>query len=194
MTRYVASPIKRRAAHHRATLAAGIPEYASDIRPVRGRCRKGRCKSRWAVARVSIDFRDPERSDRVATLECAACGHVWRRVKVPPIVSPDGYQAVRLTLILPASAERWYSRGRWHREGDDGVLLREADIGDLDEAARAHAARAGRIADRKATVKAKREAADSATHEATMATLARLAAMDAARAAEDAAAAKREAA
>lgn len=186
MSAYRPSSLDRRAAHHAATLAAGVPEYASDIRPIRGRCRKGRCRSRWAVARVSIDFRDPDRADRVATHECAACGHVWRRVKVPPITSQAGYQAVRLTLILPASYDRWFSHGRWHREGDDGVVLREANIGDLDEAARAHAARAAKVADRKAVVKARREADEREQHERTAELLARLAAMDEARKAADA--------
>lgn len=187
-----AAGLCRRGAHHRATLAAGIPEYASDIAPIRGRCRKRSCGSRWGVVRVSIDFRDPATVDRIATIECAACGRVWRRVREPRITSADGYQAVRLTLILPATADRWYSRGRWHREGDDAIVLRDADIGDLDEAARAHRKREDALAARKADARAKREAADREAHEHTMDLLARLSAMDAARAAEDAAAAARE--
>lgn len=182
----------RRGAHHRATLGAGIPEYASDIRPVRGRCRKRTCGSRWGVVRVSIDFRDPLRVDQFATLECAACGRTWRAVKVPPLTSREGYQAVRLTLILAGSVNRWFSRGRWHREGDDAVMLREADIGDLDEAARAHGARADRIAERKAAARLAREEAEREQHAATMNLLDRLAAMDAARAAEEAEARMRE--
>ena len=185
MTRYVPSACKRRAAHHRATVAAGVPEYQSDIRPVRGKCRKGRCRSRWGVVRVSIDFRDRETVDRIATVECALCGHVWRRVSVPRLTSSAGYQSVRLTLILPATVNRWFARGRWHAEGEDAVVLREATIGDLDEAARNHAAGADRIAARKAAAKAKREAEDVAQHERTMDLLARLAAMDAERAAAD---------
>lgn len=190
---YRASSIDRRAAHHRATVAADLPEYASDIRPVRGRCRKGRCRSRWAVVRVSIDFRDPARIDRYATTECAACGDTWRRVKVPAITSAAGYQAVRLTLILPATFDRWYSRKRWHREGDDAAVLREATISDLDEAARNHASREATLARRKAADKARNEAADRAIHERTLATLARLAERDAARKAEEDAAAERDA-
>jgi len=178
--------LSRRAACHRAAEGAGIPDYASDMRPVRGRCRKGRCRSRWAVVRVSIDFRDPAAIDRMAVTECAACGHVWRRVKVPRLTSPAGYQEVRLTLILPASYERWFSRGRWHREGDDGAILRDADIGDLDEAARSHRKRQDALATRKAAARDKAAAADSERHAATMNLLARLAAIDAARAADEA--------
>ena len=182
----------RRGAHHRATLGAGIPEYASDIRPIRGRCRKRTCGGRWGVVRVTIDFRDPALLDRTATLECAACGRTWRRVKDTRVTSPAGYQEVRLTLILPATADRWYSRGRWHREGDDATILREADIGDLDEAARAYRKREDALASRKAAARERREAEEREAHAHTMDLLARLAAMDAARAAEEAEASMRE--
>jgi hypothetical protein len=185
MTRYQPSACTRRSAHHRATVAAGLPEYASDMRPVRGRCLKRGCRSRWAVVRVSIDFRDPARTDRIATHECAVCARIWRRVTVPPITSAEGYQAVRLTLILPATANRWFARGRWHREGSDGIVLRDATIGDLDEAARNHSASADRLASRKAAAKASREAAESARHAQTMDLLARLEAADAERAAAE---------
>lgn len=185
----MSSSINRRCAHHRATVAAGIPEYSSDIRPVRGRCRKGRCKSRYAVIRVSIDFRDPTRLDRYATTECAACGATWRRVKVPAITSPEGYQAVRLTLILPATVKRWFNRGYWHREGEDALILREADISDVIEAQSLYSAHAAKLADRKARDKARRELADREATERTRDLLERLAASDAARAADEARAA-----
>jgi len=179
--------VTRRGAHHRATLAANLPEYLSDLRPVRGRCLGRRCKSRWGIVRVSLDFRDPATVDRLATIECASCGRTWRRCKVPPITSPGGYQAVRLTLILPASMHRWFARGRWHAEGSDGVVLAEATIGDLDEAARAHRIKAEARADRAAKAKAKAEAEAVEQHHRTVDLLARLAAMDAEREAEDAA-------
>lgn len=133
--------LTRRCAVHRATTGAGIPGYASDMAPVRGRCLRKRCGARWGVVRVTIDTRDATRIDRFAHVECAACGRVWRRVKIPAITSAAGYQRVRLTLVLPAEAHRWYARGRWHREGDDAVTIIEATIGDLDEAARAHRAK-----------------------------------------------------
>lgn len=95
---------------------------------------------------------------------------------------------------MPATLERWYSRGTWHREGDDARELRDASIGDVDEAARDHAARAGRIADRKARAAQRQAERDAETHEATMRLLAQLAEMDAQRAADEAAAAEREAA
>lgn len=188
---YRPSSCKRRAAHHAATVGAGIPEYASDIRPVRGRCLKRRCRSRWAVVRVSVDFRGVE-VDQFATLECAICGHTWRACKVPPLASREGYQAVRLTLILPGNVNRWFSRKRWHRTGDDAVILREADMGDLDEAAREHRARADRRMAAKARAAAKRAAEDTAAHERTMDLLARLHALDAERAAQEAEAEARE--
>lgn len=185
--------VKRRSAYHRATIAAGLPTYASDMRPVRGRCLRKRCGARWGVIRVSLDFR-AEMVDRYATIECAACGRTWRRTRVPPITSAAGYQAVRLTLILPATMHRWYARGRWHAEGDDAIVLREATIGDLDEAARTHRAKSDKAADRRAALRAKREAADRELHERSMATLARLAAYDAENAQAEAEAAAREAA
>lgn len=194
MTRYRPSSCTRRNAHHRATLGAGIPTYASDIRPVRGKCRKGRCRSRWGVVRLTIDFRDPRRVDRFATLECAVCGHVWRRVSDgTAITSREGYQAVRLTLILPGSVNRWYSRGHWHREGDDAVILREADIGDLDEAARDHRKREDRLAATRQRAADRKAASDREAHERAMALLDRLHAMDAERAEAEAAARERDA-
>jgi hypothetical protein len=101
---------------------------------------------------------------------------------------------VRLTLILPAAMHRWYARGRWYAEGDDGVVLREATVSDLDEAARAHRVKADRHADTLARAKAKREAAMTADHERTLAILARLADHDRENAEAEAAAAAREAA
>lgn len=191
-TTYRPSCLTRRAACHVTAEAAGLPAYLSDLRPVRGKCRRPRCQSRWAVVRITLDFRDPERIERFAATECVKCGHVWRRVAEPRITSPAGYQAVRLTLILPATFDRWYSRGRWHREGDDAVILGEAHIADLDEATRAHRKRADSAATRKAAARARAEAAAIADHERTMSLLARLEVLDAARAAEDREAAIRE--
>lgn len=137
----------RRAAIRRACTQGGIPRYAADLVTVRGRCRHGRCKGRWAVIRLSLDFTG-ERVDRLATTECTTCGRTWRRVKVPALRSAAGYQTVRLTLLLPGGTlNRWHARGRWHRTGIDGVEVRDADLGDLDEAARAHTKRADRLID-----------------------------------------------
>lgn len=184
--RYRPSCLSRRAAARVARDAAAIPGYLSDLRPVRGKCRRPRCGSRWGIVRVTLDFRDPERIDRFSATECAKCGHVWRRVREPAITSPAGYQAVRLTLILPATMNRWFARGHWHREGDDGVVIPEANIGDLDEAARAHRKREDAIAMRKAKARAKADAEAVEQHRRTMDLLARLAEMDAAREREDA--------
>lgn len=185
----------RRSAHRRASRAAKLPLYASDLRPVRGRCLKRGCDSRWAVVRVTLDY-TAERVEAIAALECAACGRRWRRVKVPPIASPAGYQTVRLDLILPAVSRRWFARGRWHREGDDSIVARDATIADLDTAAREHRARYGRVAASRARA-AERKAAtadvpDSPAHRAHVARLAALAEREAERAADERAAAERE--
>jgi hypothetical protein len=108
--------------------------------------------------------------------------------------SAAGYQAVRLTLLVPAKVNRWRSRGTWHREGDDALEIRNADLGDLDEAASAHGKRADRIADRRAKAKAKKEAESAALAIETREWLDRMNARDAERAAEEAAAAARDAA
>lgn len=181
----------RRSAVRAACRAGGLPRWSADIRTVRGRCLRRRCRSRWGVVRVSLDFTG-ERVDRLATVECATCGRTWRRITPPPIRSEAGYQAVRLTLILPANARRWYSRGRWHREGDTAEVLGEADLGDLDEATRAHALRSDRAILAREARKAKREADEAEAHEATMALLARIEARREAEAEAEAAAAARE--
>lgn len=191
----------RRSAIRAATRGAGIPQWSSDIRPVRGHCKGGTkrkpCPSRWAVVRVSIDFRDASRLDRLATLECARCGRTWRRISAPPIRSEAGYQAVRLTLILPATAKRWYSRGHWHRTGDDALVLRDADLSEASDAIRDYRKRQdARYASRERS-KVKREAEDAAATASFQATLARLDERDARereQAAEEQAAREREAA
>ena len=188
----------RRSALRLAAESGGIPKWASDMRPVRGRCKGGTkrrpCRSRWAVPRVSLDFRDTSRVDRVATLECVGCGHTWRRIAAPPIRSEAGYQAALLTLIIPATANRWYSRGRWHREGDDAQVLVNADLIEANDAIRAWQGRVDKRAAAQARQRAKRAAEEAEAHERTMALLARLHEADAAREAEEAAAREREAA
>lgn len=188
----------RRSAIKAATRAAGIAPWSSDMRPVRGKClgkvKRRPCGSRWGIVRVSLDFRDPDRVDRLAIVECASCGRKWRRIKPPAIRSAAGYQSVRLDVILPASAKRWYSRGAWHREGDDAVILRDADLGDVDEAARAHGIHLSTKLAAKARDRARREDAD---REAIARGMAALASADARRAEADEAerqAAAREAA
>jgi len=127
-----------------AAARAGLPAYGLNLATVRGRCRARRCRSRWGVIRVTVDLRGRE-VDRFAHVECAACGRVWRRTRIVPMHDRHSRQTVLATAILPASAHRWYARGRWHREGDDAHVLREASLSDLDEAARAFRARQGRV-------------------------------------------------
>lgn len=184
----------RAALKRRAARDSGLARWEADLRLVRGRCLARRCRSRWGVIRVSLDFRDPSGVDRLATVECAACGRTWRRVRATvPLRNADGTQAVRLTLILPGEVNRWRSRGTWHREGDDPVL-RNASLGDADEAASAHRARMDTRARAKAAAAARKAEREAADHEATMALLARWHERDAERAAEEAAARERDAA
>lgn len=186
----------RRAAMRAAADRGRMPIWSSDVQPVRGYCRGGTkrkpCKSRWGVTRLSLDFTDPTRIDRLATVECASCGRTWRRVPAIPARSAEGYLQVLLTLILPASAKRWYSHGTWHRVGDDAQVLRNATVADLDEAVDRHNIRAAKRADATARRKAAKEADDLAQRESARALFARLAERDAERAAEEAAAQARE--
>lgn len=184
--------LDRAQARAAAAARAGLAPYTLDLATVRGRCLAKRCEGRWGVVRVTVDLRGRE-ADRFAHIECAACGRVWRRIAVPRIAK-RGFQSVLVTAILPASAHRWYARGRWHREGDDGEVLRECDLGDLDEAVRAYRARQGAVLTRLQRAKDRRAALESAALAQSRDLMARLHAIDAARAADEAAAAAREAA
>lgn len=168
---------------------AAIPAYLADFRLTKGRCLRKRCASRYAVTRLTIDLRSRERIDRTATLECATCGHTWRRTRVPRI---GEYQSTLLTLILPGDERRWYARGRWHREGDDAVVIRDATQLELMGAEGDWKVRNGQYLDARARVAIRKAEAERVQHEATMDLLARLAARDAERAAEEAAAIDRE--
>lgn len=182
-----------------AAAATAIPDYDLDLRLTRGRCLRRRCGSRWAVTRVTIDFR-PDTIERTATLECAECGRVWRRVAVPastpdrPALRTARGQTCRVTAILPASAHRWRSRGRWHRSGDDALILTDASAGDLSDAARDHRERVSRKFATRERARERREAADLAAVEAARSLLARIHAREEAARAAEAEAAAREAA
>lgn len=169
--------------------AAKLPAYLAEFRLTRGRCRRARCKSRYAVTRVSVDFTNRAAVERLAVLECAACGHVWRRIRPPRL---GEYQSVRLSLILPAESRRWYARGRWHVTGSDAVTVREATQADLMAAAEDWRKRNGQYEAARARARAKRAEANREATERTAALLDQLAAQDAQRAADEAAAAARE--
>ena len=171
--------------------ATGIPAYLAEFRLIPGSCAKRRCKSRYGVIRLSIDTRSRERIDTVATVECASCGRTWRRTRTPKLTE---YQSTRLTLILPATLHRWYSRGHWHTEGSDALVIRDAAWSDLIEAQADWKRRNGQLLDAKARRAAKKAEAEAALHAKTLDTLAKLTAFDAAREAEEAAAAARDAA
>jgi hypothetical protein len=166
-----------------------LPAYLADFRLIPGICRRRRCKSRYGVVRLSLDYRDRDRIDRFATVECAACGKTWRRTREPRL---GEYQSCRLTLILPHAQRRYYARKRWHVEGDDAIVIRDATQSDLMAASgdwharneRRQAARV-RLAERKA-------AAERETNAHTVDLLARLAAWDAEHAAAESEAASRD--
>ncbi len=185
-------PPCRRRARILATRSAGLPAWATDLDTVRERCMGRRCRSRWGVVRVSIDLRSRDAIDRVATVECAVCGRVWRRTRADRPLTRSGAQRVLLTLLLPSSVNRWYARGRWHVTGSDAVELRNATLADADEAARDWRRRHDQYLAAKDRVRAKREAAATEAHERTTALLARLAAKDAERRLEEAAATERD--
>lgn len=181
----------RLALHAKVRRELELPAYLTDFRLIPGHCRKRRCRSRFGIVRVSLDFTSRERVDQLATVECAACGHTWRRVKVPRLAE---YQTTRLTLILPSEQRRWYARGRWHVQGDDAVVLRDATQSDLMDAYTDWRTRNGQLLASRERARAKREEADREATERARATMAKLAERDAERAREEAEAAAREAA
>lgn len=166
-----------------------LPAYLADLRLIPGTCRRRRCHSRFGVVRVSIDYRDRDRFDMLATVECASCGRTWRRTRPPRL---GAYQHCRVTLILASRQRRWFARNRWHVEGDDAVVIRDATWSELMTAADAWRDKNRRREAAKARVAQRKAEAERVTHEATMDLLARLAARDEARKAEEAEAASRE--
>ena len=172
--------------------AAGIPAYLADLKLVRGSClerkRGKRCRSRYGIVRLSIDFRSARSRDTLATVECARCGHVWYRTRPPAL---GEYQSVRLTLILPAYLNRWFARGRWHAEGSDGLVLTDATWADLIEAQTDWRKRADQLTAAAAKKAAKKAATEAEAIAATRTLLASWAEREAEAAAEEAAAQER---
>ncbi|HEY6057204.1 MAG TPA: hypothetical protein VIV06_04190 [Candidatus Limnocylindrales bacterium] len=189
----------RRAAIRRAAHGGRIPLYAQAFRPIRGRCRgallpsgrRRRCDSRYAIVRVSVDLTDARRIDKLATVECASCGHTWRRCRVPALTAPNGDQLVRLSLVVPAEVRRWYARGRWHAEGETGVI-REATVADYIAALADWRTRFGRVEAARLRAAERKAAEERAAHERMADLLAKLAEHDAQREAEERAAEARE--
>jgi hypothetical protein len=119
----------RKAVERKQLRAMGIPAYASDLSMRRGRCFK--CKGRYSVVRLTLDYRSRASLETFAHVECALCGHVMYRTSTPRL---GEYQSVRLTLILPSEQRRWFARGRWHVEGEDAVTVADATWSDLIDA------------------------------------------------------------
>lgn len=190
-----APPIRGRAARRdavRQSLALRDQPWTANLALTRGRCR--RCPSRWAVTRLTLTFTQTERVTRYATLECAHCGHTWRRVA--PTLAPGlhGEQRVRLTIVEPGSGRTIVRtvRGRVIAQGEDIVTTNDVTLADVDEAVRAWRKRSGDNLTRRAIAQAKRAAEEAAAVARGRELRERWAERDAARAAEEAAAEARE--
>lgn len=179
----------RKATLRRQLREAGLAPYAADLSIRRGKC--FRCRGRFSVVRVTFDYTNRREVMSFAHVECAKCGHVWYRTSVPRLRE---YQSVRLTLILPSEQRRWFARGRWHVEGEDAVVIRDATWPDLMDAGADWRKRNAQYESARARAKARKAERDAAAVAAFRETLA---AMDARRAEEarlEAEAAAREAA
>jgi hypothetical protein len=144
---------------------------------------------------VSIDLTSRAAVDRLATVECAVCGHTWRRVTPPErVTSREGYQSVRLTLIVPGADRVNYSRLTRKRTVDAGAcVMTGATIPDLMAAMDDWRTRNGQYLASRERAATKRAEADAEARRRMADRLAQWAARDADRAAEEAAAAAREA-
>ena len=188
----------RRAARRKVARDAGIPLYGADFAPIRGRClrpvRRGVCGSRYGIVRVSIDFTFRDRIDRLATVECAVCGHVWRRVHPPErVTSREGYQSVRLTLIVPGDDRVNYSRATRKRTVVSGAcVMTGASIADLMAATDDWRERNALYLATRERAAARKAEADTEARRRMAARLAQWAERDAENAAAEAAAAARE--
>lgn len=115
--------------------------------------------------RVTIDTRDPERTDRSALMECALCGHVWGATTLPDLRLRNGAMPrVLLTLILPPArgtgARIWYNRrGRAIRVGTDALVVTDASYTQLADALSDHRERCDRHNRQREAARVKREAA-----------------------------------
>jgi len=185
-TRKIAGPERRRAALRAAVRNRpdGLPPWSASFRLTRSRCRS--CGGRWAVVRMIVNTTAAAALERSAFLECVACKRTHRRIAPTMAASDPIGQRVRLTLILPARIRRWHSHGAWHVDGAECIALEDATLADADDAVREWRERNGRLMAARERRAARKAEAEAAEHERTVALLARLAARDAAHAAEDA--------
>jgi hypothetical protein len=190
-------------------IANGGPAYhGRDLVLVRGKCRVKRCGARYGVRRVTLDFTaSRERVERYAGVECVACGTPWtyttaagivrvKRIAEPRLTHPDGALAVRLTLIVPSGEDAVIYRrhGALKREGDEQLVVVDADIAALMTARDAWSVRNGQLlAARKRAAERKAERDAEAVRKSREA-LARMDARNAEREREEREAAAREAA
>jgi hypothetical protein len=168
--------------------------WNANLALTHGKCRK--CGSRYAVTRLTFTLTDPQRVERYATLECAHCGHTWRRVKPDLAPGLHGEQRARITIVEPGSGRTIVRtvRGRIIAHGEDTVTTPDVTLAELDDAVRAWRKRSGDNLTRRAIAQVKRAADEAAAVARGTILRAQWAERDAARLADEAAAAAREAA
>lgn len=105
---------------------------------VRGRCAARKCQNRYAIVRVTVDFRNPREKLWAAELVCVSCDRVWAATKVPDLAAYKNVQRHRLLLVLPPekTVHIWISRGRVQRQGDDALIVDNATYGAFMDANR----------------------------------------------------------
>jgi len=154
-----AALLAARVGRHRSTA-----DYRHGLR--RGRCHRRGCASTFAIVRVTVDTRDPERTDRSATLECALCGRVWGGTTVPDLRLTGGaLPRVLVTLILPPAHAPTFGlspRGLTIRHGTDARIVRNATYTALAAALADWRERSGRVLGRRHDATAKRHAQEQA--------------------------------
>lgn len=157
-----------------AGLAGWEANFGQELR--RGRCAKRGCKSRYAVVRITYDLRDRREVLTSATLECAECGRTWRRTRVPDLREWKNVQRHALTLILPPEkrVKIWVTRGHIKREGDDALIVENANYGLLMDAMAEWRKRNGTYEAAKARAKARKAEAKAITEAETVAWIKRM--------------------
>lgn len=166
----------------RAARTAGIGRYYSELRTWRGHCRAPGCQSRYGVARITLDTTAIRRMERQAQVECVQCGRVWFRVADDTPAAKGGFQSALYTLIVPTGDKRVVYKahgGGLHVRGEDTVILTNATLGQLMDAAASWRERNGALVARLDRARARKAERDMA---AVIVAREALAAMDARRA------------
>lgn len=178
----------------RRSLALRDIPWNANLALTRGKCRK--CGSRYAVTRLTLTLTDPKRVERYATLECAHCAHTWRRIRPDLAPGLHGEQRARLTIVEPGAGRTIVRtvRGRIIAHGEDTTTTHDVTLAELDDAVRAWRKRSGDNLERRALAQRRKVDAEADLRARMAVRITQWAERDAARAAEEAAAAAREAA